>query len=229
MRVKFKEDLIYYDGPQAFLCTDEDGADYLAVAILPCSGQDYLVVRVDENDLNKFRRGQIGMRSLMLGNTNNDWYLADGEDELELQKQSGNLFEFDQLPEDGLFFGSVSVRQQVHDNIDELLTLVRGHCVVTHTLCWIDKEFERYPDGLPYPYIYVVTDAESVSMEWEICNYELYVTAYENRIEILVFDTTNGSVTEHVCGLEFDKVVGFVRFLVHDTQCFDQELVQTKG
>ena len=77
--------LYYCDGVQIFDAVDAIGGRYLGLWVedLSDGGNRYLVVGVSPENLRRFRRGEVDLRSLIEGRAETDWFTVEdtrGED-----------------------------------------------------------------------------------------------------------------------------------------------------
>ena len=98
--------LVYYDGAQVFEGHDSMGACYIGVMIDSLdSGDRYIVTKVSPEPMRKFRAGAIDLRTLLVEEARDAWYMTQTEDDfarpLALEAQSGALEDTDFLPEKG--------------------------------------------------------------------------------------------------------------------------------
>ena len=98
--------LDYYDGIQVFQGCDAIGGRYVGM-LLDTDGEydRYLVTGVRPHRLQQFRKGAVGLRSLLLEAPGGKWYIAFGNVEfgqpMKLKRQSKPLAETDFLPGEG--------------------------------------------------------------------------------------------------------------------------------
>ena len=102
--------LDYYDGVLVFTGGDADGRQYVGSIIDTTDGIDrYLVKAATPERIQDLENGRIDLRSLLLENPSDSWYLTfdgDAPDQpLELHLQDGPLQATDFLPSDGYFLG----------------------------------------------------------------------------------------------------------------------------
>ena len=104
--------LDYYDGVLVFTAEGDDGQQYVGSIIDTTDGVDrYLVKATTPERIKDLKRGKVDLRSLLLENPVDDWYLTfDGnapDQPLELHPQSGSIETTDFLPSEGYFLGPV--------------------------------------------------------------------------------------------------------------------------
>jgi hypothetical protein len=104
--IKHVETLVYYDGVQVFEGRDAGGAGYIGVMTSRFDEVDeYLVTKVEQESLNRFRVGAVDLRTLLLSASVDGWYLmrtgGDFSRPLALASQHGALDENDLLPDAG--------------------------------------------------------------------------------------------------------------------------------
>ncbi len=100
--------LDYYDGVLVFTAEGDDGQQYVGSIIDITDGIDrYLVKATTPERIKDLEKGRVDLRSLLLENPTNDWFLAfDGnapDQPLELHPQSGSIETTDFLPSEGYF------------------------------------------------------------------------------------------------------------------------------
>lgn len=100
--------LDYYDGVLVFTAEGDDGQHYVGSIIDTTDGTDrYLVKTTAPERVKDLQKGKVDLRSLLLENPDDDWYLAfDGnapDQPLELHPQSGSIETTDFLPSEGYF------------------------------------------------------------------------------------------------------------------------------
>ncbi len=100
--------LDYYDGVLVFTAEGDDGQQYVGSIIDSTDGIDrYLVKATTSERIKDLEKGRVDLRSLLLENPVNDWFLAfDGnapDQPLELHPQSGSIEATDFLPSEGYF------------------------------------------------------------------------------------------------------------------------------
>ena len=100
--------LDYYDGVLVFTAEGDDGQQYVGSIIDATDGIDrYLVKATTPERIKDLEKGRVDLRSLLLENPVNDWYLTfDGnapDQPLELHPQSGSIETTDFLPSEGYF------------------------------------------------------------------------------------------------------------------------------
>ncbi|MFN0124687.1 MAG: DUF6575 domain-containing protein [Blastocatellia bacterium] len=100
--------LFYYDGPQVFEARDTIGGHYVAVAVESETTQDrFLVTGVSPERLRRFRSGMLDLRSLLVEDGEEEWYLATvdaGLDQpLKLERQNILLVASGLLPDPDFF------------------------------------------------------------------------------------------------------------------------------
>ena len=108
--IKHTNTLVYYDGVQVFAGQDDVGDHYVGAVIDTVGDADqYLVVAVAADPLNRFYDGDLDLRTLMLESSVDGWYTALVDDDFErsvsLEPQKGPLLEMDYLPEAGFRLG----------------------------------------------------------------------------------------------------------------------------
>jgi hypothetical protein len=103
--IKPEQVLLYYDGPEIFEALDEWGAHYVAVKIdSTAEGEEYAVCGVSPRSLDRFRNGEIDLKSLMLEFGKDDWFkstINSSGDALVLVPQRLALLSSGCLPDDG--------------------------------------------------------------------------------------------------------------------------------
>ena len=104
--IRHSATLYYYDCPQVFEARDSIGGHYIAVMVEPANGQDrYLVAGVPPERLRQFRRGMLDLKTLLLDEREDTWYLATIEhglnQPLTLIEQATPLAESGMVPESG--------------------------------------------------------------------------------------------------------------------------------
>lgn len=100
--------LDYYDGVLVFTAEGDDGQRYVGSIIDTTDGIDrYLVKATTSERIKDLEKGKIDLRSLLLENPANEWFLTfDGnapEQPLELHPQSGSIEGTDFLPSEDYF------------------------------------------------------------------------------------------------------------------------------
>ena len=111
------EVLDYYDGVLVFTAEDAGGRRYVGSIIDTTDGIDrYLVKTTTPERVKDLERGKVDLRSLLLENPSDQWYLTfDGntsERPLELLPQDGPLEATDFLPSEGYFLGDDETEMQ---------------------------------------------------------------------------------------------------------------------
>jgi hypothetical protein len=104
--IQYVATLYYYDGPQVFEARDDSGGHYVAVMVAPTSSHDrFLVTPAAPSSLRGFRAGELDLRSLMLEQGAQEWFLAESdggvEERLKLIPQAGALVDSHFLPDSG--------------------------------------------------------------------------------------------------------------------------------
>jgi hypothetical protein len=104
--IRYTKTLFYYDGPQVVEARDAIGGHYVGVMVEPDGDQDRFVIRgVSPEGLRRFRSGLLDLRTLLLENDSEDWFLASPStpagEELTLTPQTGSLDDSGFLPEEG--------------------------------------------------------------------------------------------------------------------------------
>lgn len=102
-----------YDGPTVVQARDSIGGHYIGFIVdREPTGDQFAFVGVPPEELGKFRRGDIDLRSLALTIEGADWYLAafPGPDpeRIAIAAQATPLLEFDGLPDPGFVINRVS-------------------------------------------------------------------------------------------------------------------------
>ena len=102
--------LVYYDGVQVFAGQDDVGDHYVGAMIDTVGDADqYLVVAVSPDTLNRFYAGDLDLRTLLLESSVDGWYTALVDDDFDrpvsLEPQQGPLLEMAHLPEAGFRLG----------------------------------------------------------------------------------------------------------------------------
>ena len=108
--IKHTNTLVYYDGVQVFAGQDDVGDHYVGAMIDTVGDADqYLVVTVAPDPLNRFYAGDLDLRTLLLESSVDGWYTALVDDDFErpvsLDPEQGPLLEMDYLPEAGFRLG----------------------------------------------------------------------------------------------------------------------------
>ena len=108
--IKHTNTLVYYDGVQVFAGQDDVGDHYVGAMIDTVGDADqYLVVAVAPDPLNRFYAGDLDLGNLLLESSVDGWYTALVDDDFErpvsLEPQQGPLLEMDYLPEAGFRLG----------------------------------------------------------------------------------------------------------------------------
>ena len=121
--VRYSSTLLYYDGIQLFEARDAIGGHYLAMLLDQSTDVDqYLVVGVNPEKLDRFRLGEFDLRSLILDLGREVWYLTtianDLGHTLRLTSQSDPLQDSSLLPDEGFFLHS-------HPTTDDVLREAR--------------------------------------------------------------------------------------------------------
>ncbi len=107
MIVSYDRTLLYYDGPQVIEAHDSDGRPFIGVWIETAESDDqHLFVNVDADRLNRFKDGDIDLRSLLLDRSSPDWYVSVPGQSLgsaiQIVRQTQPLSESHHLPDAGL-------------------------------------------------------------------------------------------------------------------------------
>ena len=105
-KIHYIDTLVYYDGAQVFEGRDLAGGCYIGVLIDSLDNADhYVVAGVSPERLNRFRAGELDLRTLLVEGSKDAWYLTqtcnDFADPLSLEEQSGSIADTDFLPADG--------------------------------------------------------------------------------------------------------------------------------
>jgi hypothetical protein len=75
--IRHTKTLFYYDGPQVFEARDGIGGNYVGVMVEPEGEQDrFLIKGVSPEKLRRFRSGLLDLRELLVGEGDEDWFLA---------------------------------------------------------------------------------------------------------------------------------------------------------
>lgn len=106
--IRHTKTLFYYDGPQVFEARDAIGGHYLGVMVEQADGLDqFLIKGVSPEKLRTFRNGSIDLRTLLLDNAIDRWFLAlapNGFDEPFVVTEHGEPLEnTSYLPDSGFF------------------------------------------------------------------------------------------------------------------------------
>jgi len=116
--IQYRSTLFYYDGPQVFEARDDIGGHYVGVMVEPTSSHDrFLVTGTVPGRLREFLAGTLDLRSLLLEQSEREWFLTEAEGGLEqplkLIEQSGSLIESGLLPESGFLLHGVAEASSV--------------------------------------------------------------------------------------------------------------------
>ena len=108
--IKHTNTLVYYDGVQVYAGQDDVGDHYVGAMIDTVGDADqYMVVAVAPDLLNRFYAGDLDLRTLLLESSVDGWYTALVDDDFErpvsLEPQQGPLLEMAHLPEGGFRLG----------------------------------------------------------------------------------------------------------------------------
>ena len=100
------ETFVYYDGVAVFAGTDPVGHHYIGMIIDTSEDVDsYLVTAVSPEMLQRFRLGNVDLRTLFLKSPDEEWYISRAErgpgNPLVLEPQTGSLLNTDYLPDEG--------------------------------------------------------------------------------------------------------------------------------
>lgn len=103
MKIRETATLLYYDGPRLVLAADERGTTYLADLVSEDHEEpEFLVVRLNTDQLFKFLTGETDLRSLLVEAGEAGWFLGEPlpapELELILVSQTLPIGESDLLP-----------------------------------------------------------------------------------------------------------------------------------
>ena len=74
--IKYIETLVEYDGPQVFVAQDGDGGKYIAVGVDYRGTDGYYLAGVDGNQLKRFCKGKLDLRSLFEESNKDKQYLV---------------------------------------------------------------------------------------------------------------------------------------------------------
>lgn len=103
--VRHHSTLFYYDGPQVIEARDGIGGHYVGLLTGAAETPRFLVVGVAPERLREFRLGTLDLRSLLLAQADEGWFLtstaADLSQPLTLEPQAGPLAASQLLPDEG--------------------------------------------------------------------------------------------------------------------------------
>ncbi|MCY2996012.1 MAG: hypothetical protein NTY19_50410 [Planctomycetota bacterium] len=136
-RIHVNTALYFYDGVQVFDATDAIGGSYVGLLVedLPDGGGLYLVVGSSPESLQRFRMGQVDLRSLIKDRVEQDWFTleaaSDLDQPLELLARNGPIPDA-YLPEAGFVLQSAQVAARSTSVRNE--ALARRNVVIELTL-----------------------------------------------------------------------------------------------
>lgn len=116
--IKHSATLFYYDGIQIFEAHDIIGGHYIALLVQQRDENDqFLVCGVSPEQLQRFRVGEIDLRTLIVERADGEWYLADVhgfEDAILLSVSSSEEIPSEFLPEEGFVLrGMIEDRKEL--------------------------------------------------------------------------------------------------------------------
>ena len=109
--VQHSATLFYYDGPQVIEARDRIGGHYVGVLVdAPEGGDQFAIVGVPPQQLRDFRSGVCDLRTLMLANSKDEFWLAEPVDDLNsplnLISKDGDIEALGYLPDEGFFLAA---------------------------------------------------------------------------------------------------------------------------
>lgn len=112
--VQHNATLFYYDGPQVIEARDRIGGHYVGVLIDTPDGEDqFAVVGIPPQQLRDFRSGVCDLRTLMLDNSKDEFWITEHVKDLNLPinliARNGDIEALGYLPDEGFFLAASAV------------------------------------------------------------------------------------------------------------------------
>lgn len=106
--IRHTKTLFYHDGPEVIEARDDDGREYVGVRVdSGDNGDRFLLICVTTVGFREFRAGSLDLRSLILGDSEKEWFLGVVAGEFgefhELTRRDDLIESTGFLPEPGFF------------------------------------------------------------------------------------------------------------------------------
>ena len=128
--IHYTTTLFHYDGPQIFEARDAVGGHYVALLIDPQDGRErYLVVGVAPEKLRQFCSDIHDLRSLLIGEGKDEWYITTTEIDLNrpiaIEPQNIPIKESQFLPDEDFVLHDHPTDEFIHREILERNDLIK--------------------------------------------------------------------------------------------------------
>jgi hypothetical protein len=118
-KIKHRETLVYYDGPQLFLARDQVNAQYLCLLVDDSNEfSKFLCVLISSARLDDFYRKEIDLRKIYENPENGEWFYAEITENIQRDYQlvpvSFDNLPKEWLPESGFILKPKIAKQKLH-------------------------------------------------------------------------------------------------------------------
>lgn len=214
-RIRHKETLIYYDGPQLFLARDQVSAQYLCLLVEDKGDFDkFLCVPVSSERLKDFYLGEFDLRKIYEQPESDELFYAEVKESIEevfqLFPLSLNNLPSEWLPDSGFIFKKDNTKQEiiVEEAIDRNRAIVHfslnppesRYETKIHTLHLAEALID-YQSLVKHAYRKIISKLNAPKRK------ELDLPEYYN-LDVIAF--SNGSFTVHLQSIRQADMLGYI-------------------